>query len=79
MPVVASDVPGLADAVADGVTGWLFPAGDAAALAALLETSVTRESAAAMHAAIQSANAKLSWERFADALLSAPESRRSND
>jgi glycosyltransferase involved in cell wall biosynthesis len=35
-PVVASDVAGIAEAVRDGVDGRLFPAGDMAALAAIL-------------------------------------------
>jgi glycosyltransferase involved in cell wall biosynthesis len=33
VPVIASDTEGNRDDVADGSTGWLFPAGDAAALA----------------------------------------------
>lgn len=36
LPVVASRVPGLTDAVVDGVTGTLVPAGDGVALAAAL-------------------------------------------
>lgn len=32
-PVVASDLPGMAEAITDGVTGYLFAAGDAGALA----------------------------------------------
>jgi glycosyltransferase involved in cell wall biosynthesis len=36
-PLVASDIPGLREAVADGQTGFLVPPGDAPALAAALE------------------------------------------
>jgi L-malate glycosyltransferase len=36
VPVVASDIPGMDEAVEDGRTGWLFAPGDAAALAAAL-------------------------------------------
>jgi glycosyltransferase involved in cell wall biosynthesis len=43
LPAVATDVPGTNEAIADGQTGWLAPAGDAAAFAAkmtaLLESS----------------------------------------
>ena len=35
-PVIASDCPGNHDVIEDGVSGVLFPTGDAAALAALL-------------------------------------------
>lgn len=38
LPCVASDVYGLRDAVEDGVTGMLFPAGDIEALSILLES-----------------------------------------
>jgi glycosyltransferase involved in cell wall biosynthesis len=48
LPVVATDIPGCNEAVADGVTGTLVPPGDAAALAAALEryleSAVLRES-----------------------------------
>lgn len=37
VPVVASDLGGIAEIVVPGVSGMLFPAGDAAALAALLD------------------------------------------
>jgi len=40
LPVVASNVCGLPDAVKDGVTGLLVPPGDAPALAAALETLI---------------------------------------
>jgi len=36
-PVVASDIPGTGDLLRSGVNGWLFPPGDAAALAAQIE------------------------------------------
>jgi glycosyltransferase involved in cell wall biosynthesis len=40
-PVVAEDGGGAAEAVRAGVTGWLAPAGDAAALAQALETALS--------------------------------------
>ena len=45
-PVVASAAGGLADIVSDGLDGWLFPAGDAAALAEILR-GLTRDDAVA--------------------------------
>jgi glycosyltransferase involved in cell wall biosynthesis len=36
IPVVASDLPGNAEIITDGVTGYLFPNGDAAALAGVI-------------------------------------------
>jgi glycosyltransferase involved in cell wall biosynthesis len=68
-PVIASDIPGLSQAVADGSTGWLFAAGDVSALARTLETRVSRSSAAAMQPALRAAQQELSWEGFADAIL----------
>ena len=38
--IVASDIPGISDIITDGETGWLFPAGDVAALAAALITAL---------------------------------------
>ena len=40
VPVVGSDVPGIAEVVEEGVHGTLFPAGDATALAARMERVV---------------------------------------
>jgi glycosyltransferase involved in cell wall biosynthesis len=40
-PVVAEDGGGAAEAVRPGVTGWLAPAGDAAAMAQALETALS--------------------------------------
>lgn len=68
-PVIASDVSGLSQAVVDSRTGWLFPAGNVAALATLLETQVSRESAEALRPALDDARKELSWSRFADAIL----------
>ena len=42
-PTIASDVPGLRDSVQDGTTGILFPAGDAAACAAAMESVYSNE------------------------------------
>ena len=39
-PVVASAIGGLAEVVADGVSGWLVPPGDAVALAARLQSII---------------------------------------
>lgn len=68
-PVIASDVDGLAHAIVDGKTGWLFPAGDAVALGNLLSTRVDRRAADAMSSAIDTTRAALSWRRFGDAVL----------
>lgn len=68
-PVVASDVAGLAGSVEHRRTGWLFPAGDAKRLAALLTTEVTAASAAAMRPALEAQKEGLSWARFTDVLL----------
>ncbi|MFP5308274.1 MAG: glycosyltransferase family 4 protein [Actinomycetes bacterium] len=43
-PVVASDIPGYASVVTDGVTGRLVPPGDARALAAALDTLLANPS-----------------------------------
>jgi len=68
-PVIASDVPGLSQAIVDGQTGWLFPMGDHSALARLLEAQVSRASAEAMRPALDGVKHELSWARFADAVL----------
>jgi glycosyltransferase involved in cell wall biosynthesis len=68
-PVIASAAPGLAEAVAHGRTGWIFPVGDVDALAGLLRRDVTRQSAAEMTPALDDVCERLSWSRFADAVL----------
>ncbi|MBK9515736.1 MAG: glycosyltransferase [Anaeromyxobacter sp.] len=51
LPVVASRVTGIVDAVVDGETGTLVPAGDEAALAAALRRYLTDPALAARHGA----------------------------
>ena len=68
-PVIASDAPGLAEAITPGRTGWLFPAGDIGALSALLAGAVSRKNAAAMAPAIEACREELSWPRFAQSVL----------
>ena len=70
-PVVASRIGGLADAVADGVSGVLVPAGDAAALAAALHQVVTDR---ALHERLRegardAADHAFSWARIAGAMM----------
>lgn len=66
-PVIASDLPGLAEVVPDG-TGWLVPPEDAQALARVLN-GLTRQ--ATTEAGVQAAGfgRSLSWDRFAEAIL----------
>lgn len=68
-PVIASDVPGLREAVAHRETGWLFPGGDIAALAALLRDTATRQTAAAMQPALAAQRDTLSWAKLAEAVV----------
>lgn len=77
-PVIASDVPGLAEAIVDGRTGWLFPAGEVSALAEALRTRVSRAAAEAMRPEIEAARRDLSWESFGDAVLD-PECTHGSD
>ena len=62
--VVASDLPGLADVVRDGETGWLVPAADPNALGKLLGQLKRSETEVAGKRAHEF-GATLSWEGFA--------------
>ncbi|PEQ10754.1 hypothetical protein B2G71_20835 [Novosphingobium sp. PC22D] len=62
--LVASAVDGLSECVKEGEDGWLFPAGDEAALAALLSGPVHREAAQAMHAHMHAPNPGEGWKDF---------------
>lgn len=63
-----SNLPGLASVVKDGETGWLFPPGDADALAELLR-GMTRDRAATAGAAARTFGDTLGWDAFATRLL----------
>ena len=76
-PVLASNVPGLAQAVTDGRTGWLFPAGDVSAMAWLLKTRASRQAADAMQPTLDEVRKELTWSRFADAILGRASDRQS--
>jgi len=41
IPVIGSDIPGTRDLIQPGDNGWLFPAGDAAAMAGLIRQAVS--------------------------------------
>jgi Glycosyltransferase len=68
-PVIASDLPGFAEIVVPGRNGWLFPAGNSAALADLIASEVTRERAAALSATMPVSADETGWDEFAAALL----------
>jgi D-inositol-3-phosphate glycosyltransferase len=70
-PAVVTDLPGLAEVVRPGETGWVAPKEDPAALAALLDAQVSPEAAAAMAPAIARAREEMSWSRFAERVIAA--------
>ena len=70
-PVIASDLPGFAEVVRHGETGWLFEpdsVGDLAATIARLDPSEVTDAGNKAKALGQ----KLSWDRFADVVLGLP-------
>lgn len=67
-PVIASDLPGFAEIVTDGETGWLFPPEDAQALAALIG-GLDRDKAAAAGTRAKALGDTLSWDRLAEVVL----------
>lgn len=66
-PVIASDIPGIREVVRQGETGWLFPVGDAQALAAYINRTWERseESAALGQAGRQHVADCFAWEKIA--------------
>lgn len=68
-PVVASDLPGLAEAIDHRRNGWLFPAADEAALADLLAREVTRDRAAGLAAVMAADKGGKNWAEFARTVL----------
>jgi glycosyltransferase involved in cell wall biosynthesis len=69
--VVASNLPGFAEVVREGETGWLFAPDDASALAGTIRM-LDRERAALAGEAARVLGRRLSWARFADVVLGAP-------
>jgi glycosyltransferase involved in cell wall biosynthesis len=67
-PVVAAAVGGLAEAVVPGITGELFPAGDASALAAAVRTALQR-GPAAYAAGLEAAAREASWPSYTEGIL----------
>lgn len=70
-PVIGSDVPGLAVAVEEGVSGLLVPAGDAGALAASMVRFVREGLGPRLASGAAAAAARLSPEAHARAVLEA--------
>jgi glycosyltransferase involved in cell wall biosynthesis len=67
-PVIASNLPGLAECIRDGDNGWLFECGSVDALCDLLQHRVDRSKAREFAANVK-ADADDGWDRFAAALL----------
>lgn len=65
-PVIASAAGGLLEIVTDGRDGWLFPPGDATALAALLSSLTRADVEAAGVVARRTFDERFTSERFAD-------------
>ena len=68
VPVVATDVGGHRDTVADGVTGRLVPPGDPDAVAAAARELLTEEALRRRHGAAgrERVLARFTWHRVAD-------------
>jgi glycosyltransferase involved in cell wall biosynthesis len=64
VPVAASALGGLAELVVDGRNGWLFPAGDAAALGRLLERCVADPAAFAALEVAPPPSIAANYDRF---------------
>ncbi len=72
LPVLVSDIPANREWVTDGANGWLFPDGDAEALAVkILSIMDQRDHAAIRHAARQTAELRADWSRNFAVLLDA--------
>ena len=72
LPVLVSDIPGNQEWVTDGVNGWLFPDGNADALAAkILAIAEQRDHADIRRAARKTAEERADWSRNFAVLLRA--------
>lgn len=84
LPIIASDIGGVRDIVETGVTGWLLPSGDVAALSqAILDALNHPEKRAAMGPALVKRAGSYSWdaiaERYAEEFASAMALRRQSN
>lgn len=70
-PVIASDLEGFRELIRPGETGWLFPAGDAKALADIIRARSVDQDASSLSADIVAARARLSWTGFAQSVMRA--------
>lgn len=68
-PVVATRAGGLAEAIEDGVTGYLVEPSDVAGLAAAIERFFVEERAEDFRCAIERQHARFSWANVGDAIL----------
>jgi glycosyltransferase involved in cell wall biosynthesis len=68
VPVVVSDLGGMAELVEEGVNGWAFPMGDANALAAILSERL-RTGPEPMAAASAGPSGFPTWEEATDQVL----------
>jgi glycosyltransferase involved in cell wall biosynthesis len=76
VPVIASRVGGLVDAVRDGITGLLVPPADPPALAQAIVRFFEQDLGSSMRAAIVADQARFSWQSLIDAIESLVDQRR---
>lgn len=70
-PCAVSDGAGASEIVEEGVAGWVFPAGNAEALTAVLEQAAEdRSRLAQMREALAQQRQSLGWSRYGDDLMS---------
>ena len=67
-PVIATDVGGLPEVVRDGMTGFVIPAGDAAAFAGAILRYFEGNHEAAFSRHVAEAKKMFSWDRMAEAI-----------
>ncbi len=70
LPVIAYDVGGVGEVVADGESGWLVPVGDRAALRGAIEAALADPGEVARRGAAGAARARaFTWERTAELIV----------
>lgn len=66
VPVIASNVGGLSEVIEEGKTGYLFPAGDSAALAGRINRFFTEDDPESFRAEIRKFKSRLSWAQVVE-------------